>query len=158
MAIRRCGGDDTCRSGGGGEGSNSTPSSQSSTNSSQDSLHKPAPKKKGGGLKTSIGRIFSKKDKMATKDSPVVVPRGYHTLPNPHRSSTSRCCFIVRMPYLTRCALSFISAFNVTFIVELWPVNNTSMHHCERSTVQRHQSPEKPILRLSVVVKLCQSH
>lgn len=73
----------------GGEGSNSTPSSQSSTNSSQDSLHKPAPKKKSGGLKTSIGRIFSKKEKVGSKDSPVV-PRGYHTLPNP-RSSTLYC-------------------------------------------------------------------
>ena len=83
----------TCRSG--GDGSNSTPSSQSSTNSSQDSLHKPAAKKKSGGLKTSIGRIFSKKEKMASKDSPVV-PRGYHTLPNPHRSSMlqrSLLCF-----------------------------------------------------------------
>jgi len=65
-------------SGGGGDSSNSTPSSHSSTNSSQDSLHKPPPKKKSGGLKTSIGRIFSSKKEKPNKDTP---NRGYHTLP-----------------------------------------------------------------------------
>ncbi|XP_076368662.1 PTPRF interacting protein alpha isoform X2 [Tachypleus tridentatus] len=39
----------------------------SSANSSQDSLHKTTPKKKG--LKSSLGRFFSKKDKVKTKDA-----------------------------------------------------------------------------------------
>nr|XP_053629422.1 liprin-alpha-2-like [Cherax quadricarinatus] len=50
--------------GGGGESSHSTPSPLSSHHSSQDSLHKSVinqPKKKG--IKSSIGRFFSKKDK-----------------------------------------------------------------------------------------------
>lgn len=52
------------RRGGGGESSHSTPSPLSSHHSSQDSLHKSVinqPKKKG--IKSSIGRFFSKKDK-----------------------------------------------------------------------------------------------
>lgn len=44
------------------ESSHSITSPLSSTHSSQDSLHK-QPKKKGGGIKSSLGRIFSKKEK-----------------------------------------------------------------------------------------------
>ncbi len=44
------------------DSSHSTPSPLSSQNSSQDSLHK-QPKKKGG-FKSSLGRIFSKKEKV----------------------------------------------------------------------------------------------
>ncbi|CAH1786824.1 unnamed protein product [Owenia fusiformis] len=47
-----------------GDSSHSTPSPMSSNNSSQDSLHK-QPKKKG--LKGSLGRFFSKKDKVRVK-------------------------------------------------------------------------------------------
>lgn len=52
--------------GGGGESSLSTPSPLSSHHSSQDSLHKSVinqPKKKG--IKSSLGRFFSKKDKVS---------------------------------------------------------------------------------------------
>jgi len=103
-----------------GDGSNSTPSSQSSTNSSQDSLHKPPVKKKGGGLKSSIGRIFSgKKEKTlaGSKDS-AVVPRGYHTLPNP-RHSTS-------LSLSTRCRCSICS------VADYWPVAVTLHARCHR--------------------------
>ncbi|XP_064602423.1 liprin-alpha-1-like isoform X2 [Liolophura sinensis] len=47
------------------ESSHSTPSPLSSTNSSQDSLHK-QPKKRG--IKSSLGRFFSKKEKGKTKE------------------------------------------------------------------------------------------
>ena len=46
------------------DSSHSITSQLSSVHSSQDSLHKQAlPKKKSGGLKSSLGRIFSKKEK-----------------------------------------------------------------------------------------------
>uniref|UniRef100_T1JE08 SAM domain-containing protein n=1 Tax=Strigamia maritima TaxID=126957 RepID=T1JE08_STRMM len=51
---------------GGYDGAHSTPSPLSSTNSSQDSLHKTPTKKKG--LKSSLGRLFSKKDKAKVKE------------------------------------------------------------------------------------------
>nr|XP_045613898.1 liprin-alpha-1-like isoform X4 [Procambarus clarkii] len=56
--------------GAGGESSHSTPSPLSSHHSSQDSLHKSVinqPKKKG--IKSSIGRFFSKKDKVKMKEA-----------------------------------------------------------------------------------------
>ncbi|ESO10659.1 hypothetical protein HELRODRAFT_190127 [Helobdella robusta] len=49
--------------------SHSMASQLSSTHSSQDSLHKQSKKKSGSGLKSSLGRIFSKKDKMMRKDN-----------------------------------------------------------------------------------------
>lgn len=45
--------------------SHSTPSPMSSTNSSQDSLHKQTKKK---GIKSSLGRFFSKKEKAKAKE------------------------------------------------------------------------------------------
>ncbi|XP_066966849.1 liprin-alpha-1-like isoform X4 [Macrobrachium rosenbergii] len=56
--------------GAGGDSSHSTPSPLSSHHSSQDSLHKSVinqPKKKG--IKSSLGRFFSKKDKVKVKDA-----------------------------------------------------------------------------------------
>lgn len=46
----------------------STPSPLSSTNSSQDSLHKNQPPKKKG-IKSSLGRFFSKKEKGKAKEA-----------------------------------------------------------------------------------------
>lgn len=67
--------------------SNSAPSSQSSSTSSTDSLHKPQPKKKAGGIKTSLGRIFSSKKKNTlTKD---LVARNHHSTGGASDKSTA---------------------------------------------------------------------